>query len=380
MPDIDFFDQLRRSDDTHVAFAIRGIGEMEPANPADPQAHASRVDASGFTDEYGMPRAQVTLAESGRDGALRKVMNRTMQEVARVLATGLPDALPIVEDGLGTTHHETGTLWMGDDADRSVTDAQGRFHWTENLYAAGPCLFPTIGSPNPMLTGIAMARYSGDSIVAPPPFQPDQDFTALFDGHSLAGWQMSTIRNQPGRDYPGSFVLRRGALEGSSGADLGMLWFTQRTPARYVLSLDWMMTGPDDNSGVFVGFPDPEAEGYDNTSYVAVNMGLEIQIDERGRPDNTAVHRTAAIYSFKAADDGPLVVHPPGEWNRYEITVDGANFTVALNGTVVNRFQFAGDPQSPRRALPSSAQEPRFICLQTHSGTVLFRRIQWKAL
>ena len=27
-----------------------------------------------------------------------------------------------------------------------------------------------------------------------------------------------------------------------------------------------------------------------------------------------------------------------GEWNEYEITVDGADFTVELNSQVVNRF------------------------------------------
>jgi len=39
-----------------------------------------------------------------------------------------------------------------------------------------------------------------------------------------------------------------------------------------------------------------------------------------------------------------------------------------------------GDPQSPQRGLPSTPQQPRFIGLQTHTGQVLFRRIQWKAL
>jgi 3-keto-disaccharide hydrolase len=73
-------------------------------------------------------------------------------------------------------------------------------------------------------------------------------------------------------------------------------------------------------------------------------------------------------------------VHPPGEWNDYEITADDANFTVTLNGQVVNRFYFTGDPQSPLRGLPSTAAAPRFIGLQTHTGAVLFRRIQWKAL
>jgi hypothetical protein len=141
-----------------------------------------------------------------------------------------------------------------------------------------------------------------------------------------------------------------------------------------------MMTAPDDNSGVFVGFPDPTKEGYDNTAYVGVNFGFEVQIDEVARPEGAPIHRTGAIYAFKGPNDGPLVVHPVGEWNDFEISVDGADFTVAVNARVVNRFHFSGDPQSPRRGLPSTTQEPRFIGLQTHTGRVLFRRIQWKAL
>ena len=141
-----------------------------------------------------------------------------------------------------------------------------------------------------------------------------------------------------------------------------------------------MMTAFDDNSGIFVNFPDPTQQGYDNTAYVGVNFGFEVQIDELARPDNAPIHRTGAIYSFKGPTDGPLVVHPVGEWNDYEITVDGADFTVALNGQIVNWFHFTGDPQSPRRGLPSTPQEPRFIGLQTHTGQVLFRRLQWKAL
>ena len=98
------------------------------------------------------------------------------------------------------------------------------------------------------------------------------------------------------------------------------------------------------------------------------------------RPDNALIHRTGAIYSFKGPTDGPLIVHPVGEWNAYEITVDPPDFTVALNGQVVNQFHFTGDPQSPQRGLASTPQQPRFIGLQTHTGQVLFRRIQWKAL
>jgi hypothetical protein len=131
---------------------------------------------------------------------------------------------------------------------------------------------------------------------------------------------------------------------------------------------------------VFVAFPHPEQQNYDNTAYVGVNFGFEVQIDELARPDGAAIHRTGAIYSFKGPTDGPLLVRQPGEWNDYEIVVDGATFTVTLNGQIVNVFKFTGDPQSPRRGLPSTPKEPRFIGLQTHTGIVRFRRIRWKAL
>jgi choline dehydrogenase-like flavoprotein len=411
IPDVDFFDKLRTADDQTVAIAIRGIGQMAAADFAHPDMHPSRVDLDDNRfDEYTDRRAFVTMSPTQDDADLWTIMDRTMDQVAKLFARNQPfkvvfDGGVTVDadrntdlaaispyapkspqspqnrrDGLGTTHHETGSLWMGLDPARSVTAPDGHFHHTENLYAAGPALFPSIGSPNPMLTGIALARRTGDRIINPPPSAPANGFKSLFDGQALGDWRMSTIRNQPGRDNPGTFVVRRGALEAQPGTDIGLLWLNRPTPPRYVLRLEWMMTTAADNSGIFVGFPNPEGEGYDNTAYVGVNFGFEVQIDELARPDGAEIHRTAAIYAFKSATDGPLVVRPVGEWNQYEITVDGADLTVALNGHVVNRFHFAGDPQSPRRGLASTRNEPRFIGLQTHTGHVLFRNLQWRAL
>ena len=381
IPDVDLFDQLRTSTDTHVAIAIRGIGEMAAADSNDPAAHPSRVELDVVNDEYGVRRALVTLTASQRDTDLWAVMDATMAQVASIFANGHPmQTIQSSREGLGSTHHETGTLWMGTDATKSVTDDAGRFHHTENLYAVGPCVYPTIGSPNTMLTGIALARRTGDHIMTPPAFVADEGFEALFDGRTLGDWRMCTIRNQPGRDDPGTFLIRRGAFEAHPGTDLGLLWLARPTPPRFVLRLQWMMTAPDDNSGVFVAFPHPEQQDYDNAAYVGVHLGFEIQIDELARPDGAPSHRTGAIYSFKGPTDGPVIVEPVGGWNQFEITVDGPDLTVALNGHVVNRFHFTGDPQSPERGLPSTRTEPRFIGVQTHTGTVLFRHIQWKAL
>jgi len=372
VPDIDFYEALSSSTDTHVAIAIRGIGQMSPDDLSNPDPSHSNVSLDGvLRDEYGVRRARVTMAKSQTDNDLWDAMDAAMVKVALVL--GAPATVIPARDGLGTTHHETGTLSMGSDPASSVTDADGRLHHTENLYAAGPSLFPTIGSPNPMLTGIALARRTGDHIINPPPFVAASGFQSIFDG-TLTGWKMSTIKNQPGRDNPGTFVVRRGALESRPGTDLGLLWNVNPAPPRFVLRLEWMMTAPGDNSGVFLGFPDPESKGYDNTAFVGVDFGFEVQIDEQARPDGAGIHRTGAIYSFQGPNLGALNVRPVGEWNAYEITKDGADITVSLNGQTVNQFHFTGDPQSPTRGQGS------FIGLQNHTGRVRFRNLQWKAL
>src|SRR5262249_56058800 len=80
-----------------------------------------------------------------------------------------PAAQGGVRDGLGTTHHEAGTLWMGTDPNDSVTDDLGRFHDVPNLYATGPCLFPTVGSPNPILTALPLPPPTPTPLLPQPP-------------------------------------------------------------------------------------------------------------------------------------------------------------------------------------------------------------------
>ena len=71
-------------------------------------------------------------------------------------AQPFPLARPFPEwhRGLGTTYHESGTLWMGTDSAASVTDPLGRFHHVSNAYCCDQAIFPTVGSVNPVLTGL----------------------------------------------------------------------------------------------------------------------------------------------------------------------------------------------------------------------------------
>ncbi|RUW85598.1 DUF1080 domain-containing protein [Mesorhizobium sp. M1E.F.Ca.ET.063.01.1.1] len=396
LPDVDTVAAFRQANDDQIVLTIRGIGEMRPNNPS------SHVTLAGEVDEHGIPRAFVSIDPSEEDQILWNAMDTAADEVALVFANGHPyevlignnfqpvsaiqsavTVLPFLNrrDGLGTTHHEAGTLAFGVDPNTSVTNPDARFHRVPNLYVAGPALFPTVGSPNPMLTGAALSRRLADHLAKP--FAAQAGFTSLFDGATLQNWQMSTIHNQPGRDDPGRFVVINGALVAKPGTDIGLLWHTQPTPPDFLLRLEWRRWQEDANSGVFLRFPDPESRGYNNTAFVGVDFGFEVQIDQAAAPDGLAVHKTGAIYGLHGPNDpNALPVLPVGEWNAFEIVVQGQSYTVVLNGVQVTQFAFVpgSDALHPDRGLPSTNAVPRFVGLQTHSGSVAFRNIQIKPL
>ena len=156
-------------------------------------------------------------------------------------------------DLLGSTHHETGTLRMGDDPTTSVTDANCRFHSIGNVHAAGPALLPTIGSPNPMLTGIALGRRLADHLLpAAPARTVEPGFRSLFDGSQASAqffgtWLMAGA---------GSFTIVNRSLIARPGTGIGLLYYTAEQFDNFTLRLDFCLPHPrgnrNDNSGVFV--------------------------------------------------------------------------------------------------------------------------------
>lgn len=194
-------------------------------------------------------------------------------------------------------------------------------------------------------------------------------WTMLFDG-TLDGWRMSTIANQPGRDDPGAFTIVDGALVPRLGNDLGLLWHTTPTPPDFELSLEFAQETLASNSGVFVRFPDLDSKGYDNTAFVAVDFGFEIQIDGLGAPDGAPHHTTGAIYNALDQEHSLVPARSPGDWNEYVITVIEQTYTVQLNGTQTTRFV----NQDSARGHDAVA----FIGLQVHpgDGNVRFRNVR----
>jgi choline dehydrogenase-like flavoprotein len=381
VPDIDAVQAFQGVNDTHVVVHLRGIGEMEPRNAG------SHVRLDPEADEFGARRAIVALADprapaqaanpaSVKDLAVWDAMDAAALAAAQALGNGQQQVIGQDRDGLGTTHHEAGALWMGDDPAASVTNADGRFHHVANAYVAGPALFPTIGSPNPMLTGTALARRLADHL-ALGAFPVGVDIP-LFDGGSVAHWRMSTISNQgPAQSDPGRFELVNGVLQSVPGNDIGLYWCAVPTPPDFVLTVEWLRQQADDNSGVFVRFPDPTSRGYNNTAYVGVDFGFEVQIDETGAPDGAAIHQTGAIYDQPGQALTLQPALPVGQWNTFEIRVQGQVYTVSLNGVQVSQLNNA----APNRGLATTANAGSFIGLQTYPGkNVAFRNIRLRAL
>ncbi len=179
IPDIDLLQQQLMNDDPNwITLTVRGIGEMhgDRTTPV-PNGNASWINLSPFeVDEFGVPRAFVHFALSANDVGTWQAMDQASVDLVQSLAGGpgnieyfydgsfqtipfpLNRPFPEWHRGLGTTYHEAGTLWMGDNAATSVTDPVGRFHHLANAYACDQSIFPTVGSVNPALTGLTLAR------------------------------------------------------------------------------------------------------------------------------------------------------------------------------------------------------------------------------
>ena len=179
----------------------------------------------------------------------------------------------------------------------------------------------------------------------------EDEFKPLYkSGDPLkAGWKMVG---------PGSITEESpGVLKTEGG--MGMLWYAKQPFKDFTLKLEYKLSAKNNNSGIFVRFPKEPESPWD-----AVNQGYEIQIDDGADPE----HRTGAVYSFKAPEKTPET-KPVGEWNTYEIKVKGQEYTITLNGEVVNTYK-------------GSRGEKGFIGIQNHDpkSIVRFRNIAIKSI
>jgi Domain of Unknown Function (DUF1080)/GMC oxidoreductase len=458
IPSLEHMGALLDADDTTVVITLRGIGEMVPHNPD------SFVDLAKTPSDWenGRPRAFVDIgdarqpaggsAETQADRALWDRMDAFTDEIALIFANGqpfeilgaaggttvqMPAGASVADlrnvhpyrnrrDRLGTTHHDAGTLWMSSDPTNGVTNDFGRIHDTTNCYVAGPALFPTLGSPNPMLTGVALARRTIDLLansVLPKPaaFSAAPPWRALFDG-TAQSFNTDWARVSP--NSSNGFALINGEIVTYGGGDFGLLYYAREAFADFTLRLQFRIFDPvSHNSGIFVRFRDPVAPLPNdiaqriiangdanrlaaNRAWSAVHSGFEIQIDDMARgdtgkdfygirpePDGLNKNRTGAIYKIPAGDAIPsggfdlalqTYTQPPklvpGRWYEYEIAVANNDYTVDLTDLTTNakvRTTTFQNADVVRGIAREKGKPAGYIGLQSYpNATVAFRRIQ----
>lgn len=445
-------DLLRATDDT-VVITIRGIGDMTAHNPD------SFIDLSTLELDFQRPKAVVHLgnakarpedfpgsAQTQNDRTTWDAMDAVADKIALIFAGNEPfdilagpnRTVPIPagtraqrltalaafktrRDDLGTTHHDAGTMRMGDTIADAVTNDFGRIHDTTNCYIAGPALFPTVGSPNPMLTGVALARRTGDllnsSVLSGPDAvtspQSEAGFRPLFDGTTATfkSWRLAG----PGG---GGMLHLNGEMVSYGDGALRLFFYATELFADFTLRLQFRIVDvANHNSGVFVRFPRPSLDLSDtlkprtanephfdkeNVAWKPVISGFEVQIDDNARgdstkdfygiaePDGMFKNRTGAIYKIQAGDrvwhqnfnepavqtytPGPPLV--PGVWFEYEIVVQGDDYTVFLtNLHSGQRMQTTGFHNTDT----DRGRAPGCVGIQAYPGsTVAWRHVRIK--
>jgi len=378
-----------------VRMIFRACGEMKGDRALPVGAPGTHwIDLAGQIDRdqtFNHARAFVHY-----DDVSQAPIWQEMRKACEALATQLgADSLP-QEDRheVGSSWHDSGTLFMGEDPEHSVTDSAGRFHHVLNVSCVDQAVFPTVGSANPVLTGLCLARKTAEALVdrcisqiAPKGRsgmeEDEADFTDLIEGTDAVGplsrlWTANNVRHVSARP---ALIANGTILEVHGDAGLGILFYDDPTPfTDFDLRLQWKafcdpVSGEGNaNSGIFLRIPRPDEElGDDFYRTVA-----EVQIDDMGydaanRQFGSPLHRTGALYGHLPAriqaSKRPSREGSDGYWNDYRLLVTGRDLLVELNGRVVSRGQ-----------IPASLSESGRIGLQYHSGKVQFRAIRIKRL
>jgi 3-keto-disaccharide hydrolase len=264
----------------------------------------------------------------------------------------------------------------------------------------------------------------------PPAPAEETGFTTLFDGtatgtpHSLDKWLQAGA---------GSLELQSdGSLKTVGG--LGMLWFPGQEFGDMVFRVDYKDPAPVDeatNGGVFVRFPDlrvplagrpagytyawpgasgpfPPAQTYasdpasadsgnrtycgrtgaangDNANamaWFAIFCGEEIQVLDGTNGDAI---KTGSVYNFANLDatGARVTERAKNQWHTMEIRLVGQQYTILVDGQVLNQYDNAiplrsgrgGDPPSTSRQFATG-----FVGLQNHEDGLFFRNPRVKDL
>ncbi len=163
----------------------------------------------------------------------------------------------------------------------------------------------------------------------------------LFDGETLFGWRPASKAD---------WRVADGVISASEG-EPGLLVTTSQF-GDFVLKVDFR-AAHQTNSGVFLRTP--PKPGPDDVAERCYELNIA---------PATNAFPTGSFVRRKRAEE----VNPSADWQTFEVTAAGRDFTVKLNGTMVLRY---ADPKPVRRGP---------VGLQFNTGKIEFRNVKLKPL
>jgi hypothetical protein len=182
------------------------------------------------------------------------------------------------------------------------------------------------------------------STVAPKAAAQDAGWITLFDGKTLDGWSQVGQSNWHVADG----VLIADKMEGKEAGYL----VSNKSYKNFIVRVEFWPSD-DANSGIYFRCLDPK-KITDRTCYEA-NI-----FDQRPDPS----YGTGAITRYVEINPMPKA---GGKWNTYEVTANGRDVTVVLNGQTTAKLRNGMFDEGP-------------IVLQHGAGAIKFRKIEVKPL
>lgn len=194
----------------------------------------------------------------------------------------------------------------------------------------------------------------------------EQGFKPLFDGKSFTGWKLVDAKGD-------GYGVTNGVIFCAKGGGGNLL--TENEYDNFILRFEFKL---EDGSNNGLGIRAP-LEGD------AAYLGMEIQILEEGAADKGKWGKLkpeqyhGSIYGVVAAEKGAL--NPPGEWNSEEITANGRELKVVVNGiTILNtNLNEINDPNKIAKH-PGLFRERGHLGFLGHNDYIEFRNIRIKEL
>ncbi len=208
------------------------------------------------------------------------------------------------------------------------------------------------------------------ALVASPGFAPAVDAAEpapLFNGKDLSGWSHYLVEPDAGMEDVWS--VQDGVLV-CKGEPLGYLHTTtEYTSFELVVEWRWAPGTEPGNSGVLLrinGEPRAIPRSYEaqlksgDAGDVYGFWGMSLSGDDSRKREAAGHEMLGDMVGFAKTEGNE---NPPGEWNRYEIRLDGPTLAVHVNGKKVNEATGADVLAGP-------------IGLQSEGGEIHFRKVE----